>query len=71
MELRECKRYFQREKAKRNCREKIERTKEKVEPMKTELSDFVTSYGYQNVRAFLVEYEKSRSRIYVVQTRGQ
>lgn len=29
--------------------------------MKQRLSNFVISYGYQNMRAFLVEYEKSRA----------
>ena len=52
---------FSKGKGERKLQGEIEQTKENLEPMKQRLSDFVTSYGYQNVRAFLVEYEKSRA----------
>lgn len=60
MELQECKGIFKGKKRK-ELQGEIEQTKEKLEPMKQRLSDLVTSYGYQNVREFLVEYEKSRA----------
>lgn len=60
MELQECKGIFK-GKRRKGLQGEIEETKEQLEPMKQRLSDFVTSYGYQNVRAFLVEYEKSRA----------
>lgn len=60
MELQECKGIFK-GKRRKELQGEIEQTKEQVESMKQRLSDFVTSYGYQNVRAFLVEYEKTRA----------
>lgn len=60
MELQECKGIFKGKKRK-ELQGEIEKIKEQLESMKQGLSDFVTSYGYQNVRAFLVEHEKSRA----------
>lgn len=60
MELQECKGIFKR-KRRKELQGEIEETREQLEPMKQRLSDFVTSYGYQNVRVFLVEHEKSRA----------
>lgn len=60
MELQECKGIFKRKK-RQELQEKIEQTKKQLEPMKQRLTDIVTSCGYRNVRAFLVEHEKSRA----------
>lgn len=60
MELQECKGIFKGKKRK-ELQEKIEQTKKQLEPMKQRLTDIVTSCGYQNIRAFLVDYEKSRA----------
>ena len=60
MELQECKGIFKGKNV-RSCREKIEQTKKQLEPMKQRLTDIVTSCGYQNIRAFLVDHEKSRA----------
>lgn len=60
MELQECKGIFK-GKRRKALQGEIEQTKDQLESMKQRLPDFVTSYGYQNVRAFLVEHEKSRA----------
>lgn len=60
MELQECKGIFKGKKRK-ELQEKIEQTKKQLEPMKQRLTDIVTSCGYQNIRAFLVDHEKSRA----------
>lgn len=60
MELQECKGIFK-GKRRKELQGEIEQIKEQLESMKQRLSNFVISYGYQNVRAFLVEYEKSRA----------
>lgn len=60
MELQECKGIFK-GKRRKVLQGEIEEIKEQLESMKQRLSDFVISYGYQNVRAFLVEHEKSRA----------
>lgn len=59
-ELQECKGIFK-GKRRKELQGEIEQVNEQLESMKQRLSDFVTSYGYQNVRAFLVEHEKSRA----------
>lgn len=59
MELQECKGIFK-GKRRKELQGEIGQIREQLEVMKQRLSDFVTSYGYQNVRAFLVEHEKSR-----------
>lgn len=60
MELQECKGIFK-GKRRKELQGEIEQTKKQLEPMKQRLTDIVTSCGYQNVRAFLVEHEKSRA----------
>lgn len=60
MELQECKGIFK-GKRRKELQGEIKETREQLEPMKQRLADIVTSCGYQNVRAFLVEYEKSRA----------
>nr|WP_288867532.1 MobA/MobL family protein [uncultured Blautia sp.] len=60
MELHECKGIFKGKKRK-ELQGEIEQTKKQLELMKQRLTDIVTSCGYQNVRAFLVEHEKSRT----------
>lgn len=60
MELQECKGIFKGKKRK-ELQGEIEKINGQLESMKQSLSDLVTSYGYPNVRAFLVEYEKSRA----------
>lgn len=60
MELQECKGIFK-GKRRKELQGEIEQKKDQLESMKQRLSDFVTSYGYQNVRAFLVEHEESRA----------
>ena len=59
-ELSECKGIFK-GKRRKELQGEIEETKKQLEPMKQRLTDIVTSCGYQNVRAFLVEHEKSRA----------
>ena len=59
-ELSECKGIFK-GKRRKELQGEIEETKKELEPMKRRLTDIVTSCGYQNVRAFLVEHEKSRA----------
>lgn len=59
-ELQECKGIFK-GKRRKELQGEIEQVKEQLESMKQRLPDFVTSYGYQNVKAFLVEHEKSRA----------
>ncbi len=59
MELQECKGIFK-GKRRKELQGEIGEIREQLEVMKQRLSDVVTSYGYQNVRAFLVEHEKSR-----------
>lgn len=59
-ELQECKGIFK-GKRRKELQGEIEETKEQLEPMKQRLTDIVTSCGYQNMKAFLVEYEKSRA----------
>ena len=60
MELQECKGIFK-GKRRKELQGEIKETREQLEPMKQRLADIVTSCGYQNVRAFLVEHEKSRA----------
>ena len=60
MELKECKGIFK-GKRRKELQGEIEQTKKQLESMKQRLSNFVKSYGYQNVRALLVEHEKSRA----------
>lgn len=60
MELQECKGIFK-GKRRKELQGEIKETREQLEPMKQRLADIVTLCGYQNVRAFLVEHEKSRA----------
>lgn len=60
MELQDCKGIFK-GKRRRELQGEIEQAKEQLESMKQKLTNIVTSQGYQNVRVFLVEHEKSRA----------
>lgn len=60
MELQECKGIFK-GKRRKELQGEIGEIREQLEVMKQRLADIVTSCGYQNVRAFLMEHEKSRT----------
>lgn len=60
MELQECKGIFK-GKRRKELQGEIEQIKEQLGSMKQRWSASVTSYGYQNVRVFLVGHEKSRA----------
>lgn len=60
MELQACKGIFKGKRRKELLGE-IEQTKKQSEQMKSGLTSIVTAYRYQNVKAFLVEYQKAKA----------
>lgn len=60
MESQECKSIFKGKRRKELLGE-IEQTKKQLEQMKRGLTSIVTSYKYQNVKVFLVEYQKAKA----------
>lgn len=60
IELGECKGILKGKKRK-ELQEQMAQIKSQIEPMKRRLADIAKEYGYPNVKAFLLEYQKAKS----------